>query len=99
MPNKYLPRWFLSTTWTYFKVSNVSSITFLHLFFSNFRKDPHSDEIITLSLPTPPLELGTPPRGYYPLVIILVRVDSEDHVHPDETVMFLFSYFSFAFTK
>ncbi|KAF2904283.1 hypothetical protein ILUMI_01886, partial [Ignelater luminosus] len=49
-------------------------------------KDPHSDEIITLSLPTPPLELGTPPRGYYPLVIILVRVDSEEHVHPDETV-------------
>lgn len=52
----------------------------------SLRKDPHSDEIITLSLPAPPLELGTPPRLCYPLVIFLLRLDGQDHVHPDETV-------------
>lgn len=56
------------------------------------RKDPHADEIITLSLSSPALELGTPPRLCYPLVIFLLRVDSEENIHPDETVRLLISY-------
>lgn len=32
------------------------------------------------------LDLGTPPRLRYPLVIFLMRSDSEQHLHPDETV-------------
>ncbi|XP_017784171.1 PREDICTED: cell growth regulator with RING finger domain protein 1-like isoform X1 [Nicrophorus vespilloides] len=48
-------------------------------------KGPHSDEIIKLSLPAP-LDLGTPPRLCYPVVIFLLRVDNEGDVHPDETV-------------
>ncbi|GLV40218.1 Mahogunin ring finger 1 [Carabus blaptoides fortunei] len=49
-------------------------------------RNPHSDETITLSLPAPPLELGTPPRLRYPLVIFLMRTDPDEQVHPDETV-------------
>lgn len=40
----------------------------------------------TLSLPVTPLQLGTPPRLAYPLVIFLMRVDHPDDLHPDETV-------------
>lgn len=52
----------------------------------NSERNPHSDEIISLSLPAPPLELGTPPRLRYPLVIFVMRTDPDDQVHPDETV-------------
>lgn len=41
---------------------------------------------MTLSLPAPALELGTPPRLCYPLVIFLLRIDSEERIHPDQTV-------------
>ncbi|XP_044017220.1 cell growth regulator with RING finger domain protein 1-like isoform X2 [Aphidius gifuensis] len=46
---------------------------------------PHGEETLRLSLPAPELELGTPPRLCYPLVIFLTRKDNRDP-HPDETV-------------
>ncbi|XP_071648904.1 cell growth regulator with RING finger domain protein 1 isoform X2 [Temnothorax longispinosus] len=46
---------------------------------------PHGEETLRLSLPAPELELGTPPRLCYPLVIFLTRRDNRDP-HPDETV-------------
>ncbi|XP_067216320.1 cell growth regulator with RING finger domain protein 1-like isoform X2 [Linepithema humile] len=46
---------------------------------------PHGEETLRLSLPAPELELGTPPRLCYPLVIFLTRRDNRD-LHPDETV-------------
>ncbi|XP_044728762.1 cell growth regulator with RING finger domain protein 1-like isoform X1 [Chrysoperla carnea] len=53
----------------------------------NEEHSPHGDRIITLSLPAKPsLQLGTPPRLAYPLVIFLMRVDHPDDLHPDETV-------------
>ncbi|XP_044264197.1 cell growth regulator with RING finger domain protein 1-like [Tribolium madens] len=50
------------------------------------KKSPHSDQTITLKLPAASLNLGTPPRLCYPLVIFLFRTDAEDNIHPDETV-------------
>ncbi|XP_023287762.1 cell growth regulator with RING finger domain protein 1 isoform X2 [Orussus abietinus] len=46
---------------------------------------PHGEKTLRLSLPAPELELGTPPRLCYPLVIFLTRRDNGDP-HPDETV-------------
>ncbi|XP_043276674.1 cell growth regulator with RING finger domain protein 1-like isoform X2 [Venturia canescens] len=46
---------------------------------------PHGEETLRLCLPAPGLELGTPPRLCYPLVIFLTRRDNRD-LHPDETV-------------
>ncbi|XP_046402434.1 cell growth regulator with RING finger domain protein 1-like isoform X3 [Ischnura elegans] len=53
-----------------------------------FLKQPHGDELFTLFLPRPSdLDLGTPPRLCYPLVIFLVRNDQPTlDLHPDETV-------------
>lgn len=53
-----------------------------------FLKQPHGDELFTLFLPRPSdLDLGTPPRLCYPLVIFLVRNDPPQlDLHPDETV-------------
>ncbi|XP_071447368.1 cell growth regulator with RING finger domain protein 1-like isoform X4 [Hetaerina americana] len=53
-----------------------------------FLKQPHGDELFTLFLPRPSdLDLGTPPRLCYPLVIFLVRNDHPTlDLHPDETV-------------
>lgn len=48
--------------------------------------DPHKEKVFSLSFPKPPLDLGTPPRLCYPLVIFIVRNDSEVTLHPDETV-------------
>nr|XP_022903583.1 cell growth regulator with RING finger domain protein 1-like [Onthophagus taurus]XP_022903584.1 cell growth regulator with RING finger domain protein 1-like [Onthophagus taurus]XP_022903585.1 cell growth regulator with RING finger domain protein 1-like [Onthophagus taurus] len=50
------------------------------------KKNPHADEMISLSLPAQQMDLGPPPRLYYPLVIFLVRNDKENDIHPDETV-------------
>ncbi|CAB3362299.1 Hypothetical predicted protein [Cloeon dipterum] len=50
------------------------------------QKGPHGDKTITMQLPSPDsLDLGTPPRLCYPLVIFLIRDDTETP-HPDETV-------------
>lgn len=49
------------------------------------KKFPHLDEADTLHL-THTLDLGSPPRLFYPLVIFLIRSDSNDNIHPDETV-------------
>ncbi|XP_014218633.1 cell growth regulator with RING finger domain protein 1-like isoform X2 [Copidosoma floridanum] len=48
-------------------------------------RQPHTEETLRLSLPAPELELGTPPRLCYPLVIFLTRRDTRE-LHPDETV-------------
>ncbi|XP_054258309.1 cell growth regulator with RING finger domain protein 1-like isoform X2 [Macrosteles quadrilineatus] len=45
----------------------------------------HGERQQTMTLPTPPLELGTPPRLCYPLVIFLIR-NNPGTLHPDETV-------------
>lgn len=48
----------------------------------------HRDKIIKMSLPNgpiKPLDLGTPPRLCYPLVVFLVR-EPKGVLHPDETV-------------
>lgn len=50
-----------------------------------YSRQPHGEETLRLSLPAPELELGTPPRLCYPLVIFLTRRDTGDP-HPDETV-------------
>lgn len=55
-----------------------------YVFF--FSRQPHGEETLRLSLPAPELELGTPPRLCYPLVIFLTRKDNRDP-HPDETVI------------
>lgn len=61
------------------------------LFFltNELSRKPHGEETLRLSLPAPELELGTPPRLCYPLVIFLTRRDNRDP-HPDETVSFYF---------
>nr|CAD7608263.1 unnamed protein product [Timema genevievae] len=48
-------------------------------------KGPHGDKLLTVFLPQQALDLGTPPRLCYPLVIFLVRND-QGSTHPDETV-------------
>ncbi|XP_068085986.1 cell growth regulator with RING finger domain protein 1 isoform X2 [Anabrus simplex] len=48
-------------------------------------KSVHGDEVVTLFLPKPALDLGTPPRLCYPLVVFLIRSDTHT-LHPDETV-------------
>ncbi|XP_074037133.1 cell growth regulator with RING finger domain protein 1 isoform X2 [Leptinotarsa decemlineata] len=45
----------------------------------------HLDQNITLKLDHP-LDLGTPPRLCYPLVVVLFRTDGSENIHPDETV-------------
>ncbi|VEN43385.1 unnamed protein product [Callosobruchus maculatus] len=49
------------------------------------QRKAHSDETLTLKLDET-LELGTPPRLCYPLVILLFRNDVDDEIHPEETV-------------
>lgn len=48
--------------------------------------EPHKEKLLTLHFPDPPLDLGTPPRLCYPLVIFMIRNDTQISVHPDETV-------------
>ncbi|CAG9862951.1 unnamed protein product [Phyllotreta striolata] len=48
-------------------------------------KKSHSDENLVLKLENK-LELGSPPRLCYPLVVILYRNDVNESIHPDETV-------------
>ncbi|XP_057660989.1 cell growth regulator with RING finger domain protein 1-like [Diorhabda carinulata] len=62
---------------------------FLNIYYQykgpHIEKNPHSDEIMTLKLEEP-LELGSPPRLCYPLVVILFRNDVNENILPDETV-------------
>ncbi|KFB48496.1 AGAP003181-PA-like protein [Anopheles sinensis] len=49
---------------------------------------PHSEHIIALQSPKPPLILGAPPRLAYPLVVFMIRETEPDELlHPDETVI------------
>uniref|UniRef100_A0A182XWV1 RING-type domain-containing protein n=1 Tax=Anopheles stephensi TaxID=30069 RepID=A0A182XWV1_ANOST len=48
---------------------------------------PHTEHIIALQSPKPPLILGAPPRLAYPLVVFMIReTEPEELLHPDETV-------------
>ncbi|XP_030754436.1 cell growth regulator with RING finger domain protein 1-like [Sitophilus oryzae] len=50
-------------------------------------RKPHPDQLMTLTYNNQKcLDLGTPPRLCYPLVIFLIRNDIDENVHPDETV-------------
>ncbi|XP_039282160.1 cell growth regulator with RING finger domain protein 1 isoform X2 [Nilaparvata lugens] len=49
------------------------------------RETSHGEKLMRMSLPDPALDLGTPPRLCYPLVIFLIR-DNPSTLHPDETV-------------
>ncbi|KAK7603645.1 hypothetical protein V9T40_003644 [Parthenolecanium corni] len=66
-----------------------------HRLRSNFRKvfvsdsfecekESHAEKTVEMILPEGHLDLGTPPRLYYPLVILLIR--DNPIMHPDETV-------------
>ncbi|KRT83469.1 hypothetical protein AMK59_4618 [Oryctes borbonicus] len=55
------------------------------IFGSKIVRNPHTDEALSLSLPERSIDLGTPPRLFYPLVIFLLRNDDQE-IHPDETV-------------
>lgn len=51
-------------------------------------KVPHAEEECKLWVPSPAsLNLGMPPRVFYPLVIFLIRNDLPNY-HPDETVSY-----------
>jgi hypothetical protein len=65
-------------------IALMSSSLYEHLDWSH-RKTPHGEEVFTLFLPQPALDLGTPPRLCYPLVIFLIRNEGRT-MHPDETV-------------
>lgn len=52
---------------------------------TQIRDGSHGERIVNMSLPSEPVDLGTPPRLCYPLVIFLVR-DTPGILHPDETV-------------
>lgn len=50
-------------------------------------QEPHSENIIVIKSPKPPLVLGPPPRLAYPLVVFLIRETETDEIsHPDDTV-------------
>nr|CAD7432513.1 unnamed protein product [Timema monikensis] len=63
----------------------MSPLTAESEFESGMLKGPHGDKLLTVFLPQQALDLGTPPRLCYPLVIFLVRND-QGSTHPDETV-------------
>lgn len=48
--------------------------------------ESHKEKVYSIKFPHASLELGTPPRLYYPLVIFLIRETQEASIHPDETV-------------
>uniref|UniRef100_A0A2M4BPW9 Putative cell growth regulator with ring finger domain protein 1 n=1 Tax=Anopheles marajoara TaxID=58244 RepID=A0A2M4BPW9_9DIPT len=49
---------------------------------------PHTEHIIALQSPKPPLILGAPPRLAYPLVVFMIReCEPDELLHPDETVI------------
>ncbi|XP_065226079.1 cell growth regulator with RING finger domain protein 1-like isoform X2 [Planococcus citri] len=51
---------------------------------SSLEKESHAEKTVEMILPDGCLDLGTPPRLYYPLVILLIR--DNPNVLPDETV-------------
>lgn len=61
-------------------------------------QDAHSERVITIKVPKPPLQLGPPPRLAYPLVVFLICETEEDEpCHPDDTVRKRRSLFLFLF--
>lgn len=52
-----------------------------------FSETSHTEKTIQMFMPEGKLDLGTPPRHCYPLVIFLIRDTPENStLHPDETV-------------
>lgn len=81
---------FLSQSYVILKIYIVININIVddiirYSLIKIYSRQPHGEETLRLSLPAPELELGTPPRLCYPLVIFLTRRDTGDP-HPDETV-------------
>lgn len=51
-------------------------------------QQPHSETVVALKSPKPPLLLGAPPRLAYPLVVFMIReTETDELLHPDETVI------------
>lgn len=58
-----------------------------------FSETSHTEKTIQMFMPEGKLDLGTPPRHCYPLVIFLIRDTPENStLHPDETVSINFNY-------
>lgn len=56
-------------------------------------QQPHSEKVVVLKSPKPPLVLGAPPRLAYPLVVFMIReMESDELLHPDETVCTSFCF-------
>lgn len=52
-----------------------------------FSETSHTEKTVQMFMPEGKLDLGTPPRHCYPLVIFLIRDTPENStLHPDETV-------------
>jgi hypothetical protein len=53
----------------------------------HFSETSHTEKTIQMFMPEGKLDLGTPPRHCYPLVIFLIRdIPENSTLHPDETV-------------
>lgn len=51
----------------------------------------HTEKTIQMFMPEGKLDLGTPPRHCYPLVIFLIRdTPANSTLHPDETVRIIY---------
>lgn len=89
----YRRRFALPTVGDRLKVRSDSAMplleTRIHQFilFRDRHQQPHSENVIVIKSPKPPLVLGPPPRLAYPLVVFLIRETEADEVsHPDDTV-------------
>lgn len=70
------------------KLRFAMAIYIICLSTSHYRcQQPHSENVVVLKSPKPPLVLGAPPRLAYPLVVFMIReMESDELLHPDETV-------------
>ncbi|XP_021707898.1 cell growth regulator with RING finger domain protein 1 isoform X1 [Aedes aegypti] len=71
------------------KHSTIVNSTHCQQLATNVRcQQPHSEKVVVLKSPKPPLVLGAPPRLAYPLVVFMIReMESDELLHPDETVI------------
>lgn len=74
---------------TYLSIILSVKIKFLEISLTviMFSETSHTEKTIQMFMPEGKLDLGTPPRHCYPLVIFLIRDTPENStLHPDETV-------------
>lgn len=73
------------------------SFSLTHAIFS---ETSHTEKTIQMFMPEGKLDLGTPPRHCYPLVIFLIRdTPVNSALHPDETVSTVNRIFYLAFNS